>query len=163
MICFVSFGILRDFSICLLMQIFWSPGRKNMDQMGNNTVAEGFLFYVADSWKKETSWGSAGTWPSVSSRLSWVAGSHEGRAWSVSTVTQLPPPPLWRRWPLLNSLAGVWTAPLSWDALSCARHQRGLGGSQWTYFREISKNLKAFMCLHKEGCFQWLVLTEPVK
>lgn len=73
------------------------------------------------------------------------------------------PPPLWRRWPLLNSLAGIWTAPLSWDALSCGRHQRELRGSQWTYFREISKNLNAFMCLNKEGCFQWLVLTEPVK
>lgn len=162
MIYLVSFSILLDFSICLLMQIFWNPRRKNIDQMGNNTVTKGFFSLRQTAGRKRRA--KALLAPGCLFLLVCL-GWRFTRGPSVVSLNcdSVAPPLLWRRWPLLNSPAGVWTASLSWDALSCARHQRELRGSQWTYFREISKNLNAFMCLNKEGCFQWLVRTEPVK
>lgn len=133
-----------DFIICVLKSVFLKPGGKVSIKCKIRQLPRD-LFSL---WQTELE-------DRDGPRLCWhlavcffssvlASGSHEGRAWCASlNCDSVVPPPLWRRWPLLNSLAGVWTAPLSWDALSCARHQRELRGSQWTYFREIARNLNA--------------------
>lgn len=72
----------------------------------------------------------------------------QSQLWLSHPSSSSSSPLLWRIWPLLNSLGGIWTVPLSWDAVSCARHQREL--SRRSYFRQ---NLNARVCLHKEDCF----------
>lgn len=78
----------------------------------------------------------------------------QSQLWLSHPSSSSSSPLLWRIWPLLNSLGGIWTVPLSWDAVSCARHQREL--SRRSYFRE---NLNVCVCVSTKKT----VFPQPVK
>lgn len=60
------------------------------------------------------------------------------------------PNPLRRRWPLLNSLAGIWTTAPSRDAPSRVWRRRQRQRRRRSHFREISceQRISKHMCLH---------------
>lgn len=141
-----------------------NPEGKIFDQMLNNTFSEDFF----PLWQTELEEGGG-------PRLCWHlavcffssvldSGSHDARAWcAVSTVTQ-PSLPLSGEGDLFKILLQP-SEPRRCHGMPKA--ERGTKGelrqNHWTHFREISQNLSVYMRLHKDDCFQWAMLTEPVK